>query len=165
MSSRPPNGRDTYLRSIPAPTADNLLVASDRNPGHQISLQGAWEPPQTGARTWSRPFGRPVDLPAGERIDLVIVAPRTVLESATLNGRLVPWRSQTADTAGMVLGRSEVTAELEARNELRLHADGGAESAAGTRVRRGPLPDSLARVWLEIHASTPGDDPGSVDHP
>jgi hypothetical protein len=141
------------------------LVASDQNPGHRISLQGAWEPPQTAARTWSRPFGRPVDLPAGERIDLVIVAPRPILESATLNGRSVQWRSQSADAAGMVLGRSEVTAELAARNELRLHADCGAESAAATGSRRGPLPETLARVWLEIHASTPGNDPGSVDHP
>lgn len=141
------------------------MVASDRNPGHRISLQGAWEPPETGARTWSRPFGRPVDLPGGERIDLVIVAPRSVLESATLNGQAVTWRSQAADAAGMVLGRSEVTAELAARNELRLHADSGAEGAAATGSRRGPLPEPLARVWLEIHASTPGDDPGSVDHP
>ncbi len=137
------------------------MVASDRSPGHRISLQGAWEPSGATARVWSRSFGRPADLPAGERVELVIVAPWRILESVTLNGRSVPWRSESADAAGMFLGRNDVTAELAARNELRLHADIGAVEAEATSSRRGPLPDTVARVWLEIHGAFPADHPGS----
>jgi hypothetical protein len=137
------------------------LVASDRNPGHRISLQGAWEPSGAAAHVWARSFGRPVDLPAGERVELVIVAPWPILESVTLNGRSVPWRSESADAAGMILARNDVTAELAGRNELRLHADIGAVEAEATSRRRGPLPDTVARVWLEIHGAFPTDHPGS----
>jgi hypothetical protein len=137
------------------------LVASDRNPGHRISLQGAWEASGAATHLWARSFGRPVDLPAGERVELVVVAPWLILESVTLNGRPVPWRSESADAAGMILARQDVTEELAARNELRLHADIGAVEAEATSRRRGPLPDTVARVWLEIHGAFPVDHPGS----
>lgn len=136
------------------------MVASDRKPGYQISLQGAWELGAT-AHDWARSFGRPVDLPAGERVELVIVAPWRILESVTLNGRSVFRRSQSADAAGMFLARHDVTAGLAARNELRLHADFEAVAAAATSSRRGPLPDTVARVWLEIHEAFPEGHPGS----
>ena len=135
------------------------MVASDRNPGHRISLQGAWEPSGATTHVWARSFGRPADLPAGEHVELVIVAARRILESVTLNGRSVPWRSESADAAGMFLGRRDVTAELAARNELRLHADIGAVEGEATNRRRGPLPDTVARVWLEIHGAFPEDHP------
>ena len=137
------------------------MVASDRNPGHRISLQGAWEPSGAATHAWARSFGRPVDLPAGERVELVVVAPWLILESVTLNGRAVPWRSESADAAGMSLGRHDVTAELAARNELRLHADIGAVEAEAMSRRRGPFPATVARVWLEIHGAFPADHPGS----
>ena len=141
------------------------MVTSDRSPGHRISLQGAWEFPDGATPVWIRPFGRPVDLPAGERVDLVIVAPGPILASAMLNGRPVSWSRRSDGAAGAVLGRSDVTAELAARNELRLHADAGPFGAEATPRQRGPLPESVARVWLEIHREFPGDDPFSVDHP
>jgi len=61
----------------------------------------------------------------------------------------------------MILARQDVTAELAARNELRLHADLGEVEAEATSRRRGPLPDTVARVWLEIHEAFPADHPGS----
>ena len=137
------------------------MVASDRNPGHRISLQGAWEPSGAATHAWARSFGRPVDLPAGERVELVIVAPWLILESVTLNGQSVSWRRESADAAEMILARQDVTAELAARNELRLHADIGEVEAEATSRRRGPLPDTVARVWLEIHGAFPADHPGS----
>jgi hypothetical protein len=48
----------------------------------------------------------------------------------------------------MILARHDITAELAGRNELRLHADIGAVEAEATSRRRGPLPDTAARVWL-----------------
>ena len=135
------------------------MVASDRNPGHRISLQGAWEPSGATTHVWARSFGRPADLPAGERIELVVVAPWRTLESVTLNGRSVPWRSESANAVGMFLGRRDVTADLAARNELRLHAEIGAVEGGATSRRRGPLPDTVARVWLEIHGAFPEDHP------
>lgn len=146
------------------PTGDNLLVESDRNPGHRISLQGAWEPPEAAAHDWIRPFGRPVDLPAGESVELVVVAPRPILESVRLNGRSVSWRSLALEAAGMFRGRAEVTADLAARNELRLRADAWPVDVDGARCRRGPLPESVAKVWLEIHGASSLDRPGSADH-
>lgn len=140
------------------------MVESDRNPGHRISLQGAWQPPDVTANDWIRSFGRTVDLPVGECVDLVIVAPKPILDSAVLNGRPVSWRIQSADAAGMFLGRAEVTADLAARNELRLRAESGPDGVEATSGRRGPLPEHVARVWLEIHGASALDRPGSEDH-
>jgi hypothetical protein len=135
----------------------NRLVASPHNPGHRISLQGAWEPPSAGSFGWGRSFGRPGDLPAGERIDLVIVAPRPVLESVTLNARPLVWTDVSVAGPGMVCGRHDVTAVLARRNDLRLRATApGGEPTSGIR---GTLPDGVALVWLEIHGAFGPDHP------
>lgn len=119
-----------------------------------------WERASDTVPGWTRSFGRPVDLPDGERIDLVIVAPWPILTAVTLNGRAVPWGTPSAaDVAGMVVGRHDVTADLAARNELRLPAAPGPVGEKGADQRRGPLPESVARVWLEIHGSSPSDHP------
>ena len=133
------------------------MVASPRHPSHRISLQGAWEPPQDGLDAWARSFGRPAELPAGERIELVIVASRPVLESVMLNDRPVIWAELAVAGAGTVCGRCDVTENLERRNDLELRAIPSLIDAPNGR--RGPLPDGVARVWLEIRGLV------SVDHP
>ena len=87
----------------------------------------------------------------------MIVAPLAVLESVTLNARPVVWADVTAADAGSVCGRSDVTAALARRNDLRLRGAGsGAESTSG---RRAPLPEAVARVWLEIDGASGPDHP------
>jgi len=133
------------------------LVASPHNPAHRISLQGAWEPPSAGSSGWGRSFGRPGDLPSGERIDLVIVAPRPVLESVTLNARPVVWTEISVAGPGVVCGRHDVTTVLARRNNLLLRATAsGGEPTSGIR---GPLPDGVALVWLEIQGASGPDHP------
>jgi hypothetical protein len=133
------------------------LAATDPNPGHLISLQAAWEPPSAGIPEWRRSFGRPVDLPAGERVSLVVVAPSPVLETLTLNGRPVAFRGLSADGTECVRGCGDVTADLAARNELRL--PGGGAAGATMPSRRAILPDTVARVWLEIRPAPTPDHP------
>lgn len=88
---------------------------------------------------------------------MVIVAPRPVLESVTLNARPVVWSDISVAEAGMVCGRHDVTAVLARRNDLRLRATApGGEPTSG---RRGTLPDGVALVWLEIQGASGPDHP------
>lgn len=137
---------------------DNVLASTDPQPGHVISLQAAWEPPSADDPAWGRAFGRPADLPAGERIELVVVAPATVLETLTLNARPLIFLGLVPDGPDCVRGRCDVTSVLAPRNLLRLPAAGDVFFAS-TELRRAPLPDSLARVWLEIGRAAPTDHP------
>lgn len=137
---------------------DNVLDSTVPQPGHVISLQAAWEPPSAGHPFWGRAFGRPADLPAGERIELVVVARASVLEALTLNGRPPVFRGIAPDRAGSVLGRCDVTTVLAPRNILRLPVARD-DCGAPTESRRAPLPDAVARVWLEIGRAAPTDHP------
>lgn len=108
---------------------------------HRIRLQAAW----TGADSspvWTRSFGSPTGVEAGDRVWLVIERP--VACEATLNGRPLP-----AVVAGHAAWRHEVTAELLSRNELRLVFAG---PTTGASADRAPLPESLGLVSLEIES-------------
>jgi len=87
----------------------------------------------------------------------VIVAPRPVLESVTLNARPVVWTEISVAGPGVVCGRHDVTTVLARRNNLLLRATApGGEPTSGIR---GPLPDGVALVWLEIQGASGPDHP------
>lgn len=88
---------------------------------------------------------------------MVIVAPRPVLESVTLNARPVAWTDISVAGPGMVCGRHDVTTVLTRRNDLRLRVT--APGGALTSGLRGPLPDGVALVWLEIQGASGPDHP------
>lgn len=144
---------------------------------HTISLQAAWEPAASGRAGWARRFGRPLELPPGERLVLVIEPaagpPGVEAARAELNG--VPLAGLPAAEA--LAARDErppgeppaaaafardVTAAVVARNELFLAVDPTTPPTDGTgRHRR--LPTEVARVWLEVQATPAGS--GAIDHP
>lgn len=136
---------------------------------HSISLQAGWRRLDAGEVGWNRRFGRPADLPFGERIVLVVEpspdASRQHAASAAailLNGRPVdglPGAEVCRDGAATVprIAR-DVTDALAPRNdlELRFAADGG--PVVGNPGDHRPLPESVARVWLEIQSPGGGGD-------
>ncbi len=155
---------------------------------HTISLQTAWEPAAAGLDGWTRRFGRPLELPAGESLVLVIVPasaagpPRVDPARATLNGiPLAEWPAAAAlaegtagpdaDAPAATRGGArafarDVTGAVAARNELVLFVDdlAGERSLDGP-ARHRPLPTGVARVWLEVQAAPPGPTAGAADHP
>lgn len=107
---------------------------------HRIRLQAAWQSAAAGA-VWTRSFGRPTGIDPGDRIWLVIEAPKAC--AAKLNGRPLP-----VVVGVMAAWRHDVTAELLERNDLRLEFD--APSDVESVTARSPLPDALGLVALEI---------------
>lgn len=182
---RPPSSARLAAREVypsPAPTrppGHALLEASFPILRHRIGLEAAWETPRAdadaGADDWSRRFGRPADLPAGERVVLVVAAGHGgagaaaagpgagVVARATLNGRPLgdlPAAAALAAEAGATLAACDVTAALLPRNVLRLPL----VALPTPRGGRADLPRSLLRVWLEIQCDAPrrgGEGPGA----
>ena len=105
-----------------------------------------------GEVIWTRRFGRPVDFPPGERLVLRIDSALRPLARVVLNGTEVP----LAD-GGMGVAH-DVTAILGVGNRLTLHVAtaGGADHSRRSESHQ-PLPDTVARVWLEVHGAV---DPG-----
>jgi len=105
-----------------------------------------------GEVVWTRRFGRPVDFPQGERLVLRIDPASQPLARVVLNGTEVPLASGGAGVT------HDVTAILGVGNRLALHlaAGGGADHFCPSESHR-PLPDTVARVWLEVHGAV---DPG-----
>ena len=132
------------------------------NPFHRIHLGDAWEPPGlSGAREpsggscpgWTRRFGRPGGLGAGDRVWLVIERPGRA--ALTLNAVPLP---SVAD--GMPRWSHEITSLLADRNLLLLEPLGGPPPAGDVdRHGRCPLPAECGRVVLEIVAAPDAPDP------
>lgn len=119
---------------------------------HSIHLGNAWEfePGDAGhASAWVRRFGRPTGLGPADAVWLVIDAPADA--AVTLNGAALP-----ATAAGAAY-RVNVTPLLRERNLLVLVPRLSVETAA-PRPARGPLPDALGRVRLEIVPAVGGVD-------
>lgn len=152
------------------PPGHDPLEASAAIFRHRIGLEAAWEAPRAdadaGADAWSRRFGRPADLPAGERVVLVVAAGHGgaaaaaeepgpgALARATLNGRPLgdlPAAAALAPGAGATLAACDVTAALLPRNVLRLPL----AALPPPRSGRVDLPQTLLRVWLEIQSDAP----------
>ena len=119
-------------------------------PCHGIDLTNAWEPPQADSRQpWTRRFGRPSGIAAGERVWLVIEQPR--MRTVALNGTSLP---VAAD--GGVVWRREITPLLLVRNLLVIVPDGEDAVVAapvGDHGRRA-LPAGCGRVRLEIESAS-----------
>ena len=140
---------------------------------HTISLQPAWGVVSGGTRGVRRRFGRPPDLPPGERLVLVVVAgpgwgdgggslpPAATLNGADLSG--LPVAESLAAPAGAAALVRDVTDHLRPRNELviagLLHA---AEPPVEVRGHA-PLLVAVARVWLEVQGG--GDAGATIGHP
>lgn len=107
---------------------------------HRIRLRAAWDT-EAGGAAWTRFFGRPTGIAAGDRVWLVIERPTPCV--ALLNGRRLP-----TVNAGNAAWRHDVTADLRQRNELRLEFPG--PTAASIAAGRAPLPEALGAVALEI---------------
>ncbi|MFM9024374.1 MAG: hypothetical protein ACKON7_03365 [Planctomycetaceae bacterium] len=117
---------------------------------HRIRLQSAWHATADGA-VWSRSFGMPTGVNAGDRIWLEITRPAA--GAAVLNGRPLP-----PVVAGAAAWRHDVTADLRDRNELRLEFVAALPARAADRE---PLPEAAGGVALVITAGT--DDAGALD--
>ena len=117
---------------------------------HGIDLTNAWEPPRADSRQpWTRRFGRPSGLAAGERVWLVIEQPR--MRTVALNDTSLP-----VAAAEGVVWRREITPLLLVRNLLVIVPDGEDAVVAapvGGRGRR-PLPAGCGRVRLEIESAS-----------
>lgn len=137
--------------------------------GHVINLQSGWIARPGDGAVWTRRFGRPAEMPAGERLVLVVeTVPNADLDGVAgaaivvLNGRpatdLPPAESRRGGAGVGRLAR-DVTDTLEPRNvlEILVAAQGGApDTSRGTTHL--PMPEEIARVWLEIQRPRAGDD-------
>lgn len=109
-------------------------------PRHVINLASAWEPPPPGEASWTRRFGRPTGVQAGDRLLLVCAAGfrSEVWRQATLNGLPLTWR----DTAPNGL-ECDVTDLLGDRNTLVVPA-----GSAGTGAM--PPPHDSTTRWKKL---------------
>lgn len=121
------------------------------NEVHRIRLQAAWHATAGGA-VWSRSFGMPTGVGAGDRIWLEIARPAAC--AAALNGRTLP-----PVVAGAAFWRHDVTADLRERNDLRLEFVVALPDRAA--AERESLPEAGGGVALVITSGT--DDAGALD--
>ena len=137
-----------------APTSG---VATGR---HTIDLTNAWEPPAAApnpAAAWTRSFGLPTGLGAGDRVWLVLDGGRAC--RLILNDSPLPAFEASSSYA------VEVTAMLLPRNRLRLLPATGeplvpSESSQSLSTHgRCRLPDAYGRIRLEIDTAAVGDPP------
>ena len=128
---------------------------------HSIHLGAAWEPPAPvvadGRVLWTRRFGRPGGLEAGDRVLLVVVQPAVAAEVSVNAVRLPPLSAHAGRWA------QDITPLLRDRNELSITvASSAGDAAAHDPQERGPLPSVIGRVALEIvaaaHASSGSSD-------
>lgn len=108
-------------------------------------------------------------MPVGERIVLVVEpSPDAVRPGATvaadilLNGRpiegLPAAEARRSGTASVTRVARDVTDALAARNDLEMRVATAGGPGAGETGDHRPLPESVARVWLEIQAAGGGGD-------
>jgi len=168
-----PGGAPTPAQYIRVPTGHDLLAPERTILRHTISLQPAWEVVSGGARGVRRRFGRPPDLPPGERLVLVVATgpgwgdgdgsfpPTATLNGVDLSG--LPVAEALAAPAGAAALVRDVTDHLRPRNELVIA--GLLPAAEHPVAGRGhaPLPVACARVWLEMQGG--GDAGATIGHP
>lgn len=119
---------------------------------HSIHLGAAWEPPAPveadGRVVWTRRFGRPGGLGAGDRVLLVVVQPAVAAEVSVNAASLPPLLANAGRWA------QDITPLLRDRNELFITVAASARDAAAHDPQgRGPLPSVIGRVALEIVAA------------
>jgi hypothetical protein len=125
---------------------------------HSIHLGTAWEPPAPaeadGRVLWTRRFGRPGGLEAGDRVLLVVTQPACAAEMVFNAVQLPPL------SAGAGRWEQDITPLLRVRNELLVLVDSSVGGDMGHgQPRRGLLPSAIGTVALEI---VPAD--GVADH-
>jgi hypothetical protein len=123
---------------------------------HEIQLGAAWEPPAPdfadGRVVWTRRFGRPAGLTAGDRVLLVVRQPAAEAEVMLNTVQLPPLLGCGRRWA------ADITSLLQDRNELRIvvAAAFAIESAPPRGPHgRGPLPSSIGIVAIEIVPADP----------
>lgn len=122
------------------------------NHHHSINLGTAWEPPTpvqaAGGVLWTRRFGRPAGLEAGDRVFLVVSRPTVAAEMVVNAVRLPPL------SAGAARWAQDITPLLRDRNELLVTvaatAVGGSAQELTGRVS---LPSAIGTIALEIVAA------------
>lgn len=117
---------------------------------HCIDLTNAWEPPRADPGPgWTRRFGRPTGLAAGDRVWLVIERPRIL--TVAINDTPLPIARD-----GGCEWRGEITPLLRVRNRLLIVPD--VEDAAAIPSAddhgRHPLPAACGRLRLEIESAS-----------
>jgi len=114
---------------------------------HAIHLGAAWEPPAptvAGREEWTRRFGKPAGLAAGDRVLLVVRQPGAVAAVRLNDVFLSP------PAPGAERWEADVTSLLRDRNELRLVVDAAAARRVTESAGRGPLPAACGIVSVEI---------------
>lgn len=111
-------------------------------------------------------------MPPGERLVIVVepassAAGAATVTAVTLNGRPLDElpRAESLRSGAAVSPRiaRDVTADLEPRNDLVIVPAPGTGPTATTGDGHLPLPETVARVWLEVHAPC-GDGGHAGDH-
>jgi hypothetical protein len=118
---------------------------------HTIRLQAAWEQPTGDSHPWTRRFGRPTGLEAGQQVWLV-VAGSHVAATVALNGVVLP-----VIAAGDPRWVCDITSLLRDRNVLEVR--GSSRPAAPHDEGVGRLraaPATLGQISLEIVVGQPG---------
>lgn len=168
-----PGGAPTPAQYIRVPPRHDLLAPERTILRHTISLQPAWEVISGRTRGVRRRFGRPPDLPPGERLVLVVATgpgwgdggdpfpPTATLNGLDLSG--LPVARSLAAPAGAAGLVRDVTDHLRPRNELVINGPLPAAEPAVAGRRHAPLPVACARVWLEMQGG--GDAGATIGHP
>ncbi|MFN5757562.1 MAG: hypothetical protein ACK48M_12350 [Planctomycetia bacterium] len=130
------------------PLEPHALGRMDR---HGIHLGNAWEPPADAAGDWTRRFGRPSGVEAGDRVLLVCERPGE--EAAVARPRLTLTLNGTSlATVGPVSARWEhdITPLLRERNDLVVKPEPAAAPPAVDRHGRASLPEAWGRLSVVI---------------
>jgi hypothetical protein len=117
---------------------------------HAIYLGNAWEPPADAAGSWTRRFGRPSGVEAGDRVLLVCERPGEATAAlprlaVSLNGRPLG----TIDPAS-ARWEHDITPLLRERNDLVVNPEPAAAPPAVDRHGRASLPDAWGRLCIVI---------------
>lgn len=125
--------------------------AGGRIDRHAIHLGNAWEPPADAAGDWTRRFGRPSGVEAGDRV--LLVCERQSEEAAVQRPRLTLALNGTSlATVDPVSVRWEhdITSLLRERNDLIVKPEPAAAPPAADRHGRASLPEGWGRLSVVI---------------
>lgn len=117
---------------------------------HAIYLGNAWEPPADAAGNWTRKFGQPSGVEAGDRVLLVCERPS---EAAAARPRLAV--SLNGNSLGMIDPASarwehDITPLLRERNDLVVNPEPAAAPPPVDRHGRASLSDAWGRLSVVI---------------